>query len=117
MPNHVHGIIILHERTTPDGSRGTLQRAPTLEHFGKPTSNSIPTIVRLFKSATTKRINIARTMPGIAVWQRNYYEHIVRDEGSLNRIREYIETNPWQWAVDRENPDGNPRSTAEHWEV
>lgn len=116
MPNHVHGIIILHERTTPDG-RGTLQRAPTLEHFGKPTSNSIPTIVRLFKSATTKRINIARTMPGIAVWQRNYYEHIVRDEGSLNRIREYIETNPWQWAVDRENPDGNPRSTAEHWEV
>jgi REP element-mobilizing transposase RayT len=88
-----------------------------LERFGKPTSDSVPTIVRLFKSATTKRIYIARRMPSIAVWQRNYYEHIVRDESALDRIREYIETNPLQWAVVRENPQGHARSTAEQWEV
>jgi REP element-mobilizing transposase RayT len=75
MPNHFHGIIVLH----PDG-RGTLQRAPTLEQFGKPTSNTIPTIVRLFKSASTRRINEMRNTPGTPVWQRNYYEHVIRND-------------------------------------
>jgi len=98
MPNHIHSIIIL-----VDGGRGTLQRAPTAEQFGKPTSDSIPTIVRLFKSATTKRINELRNTPGIPIWQRNYYEHIIRSEESLNRIRQYILDNPARWAFDREN--------------
>ena len=115
MPNHIHGIIVL-----SDDGRGTLQRAPTdgaltdggppdrsptVERFGKPTSDSIPTIVRLFKSATTKRINEVRATPGVPVWQRNYYEHIVRDCGSMNRIRRYIVDNPAQWVHDDENPD------------
>jgi len=100
MPNHFHGIILLH----PDG-RGTLQRAPTVEQFGKPTSNTIPTIVRLFKSASTKRINEIRHTPGAAIWQRNYYEHIIRNDESLNRIREYIMTNPIRWEADEENPN------------
>ncbi len=39
------------------------------------------------------------------LWQRNYYEHIIRDEESLNRIREYIANNPLQWDLDRENPN------------
>ena len=86
--------------------RGTLQRAPTLEQFGKPTSDSIPTIVRLFKSAATKRINTMRKMPGTPLWQRNYYEHIIRDDADLCRIREYAETNPACWAEDTENPHG-----------
>ena len=101
MPNHIHGIIMI-----ADG-RGTLQRAPTTERFGQPTSNSIPTIIRLFKSVTTKRINEVRGRPGGAVWQRNYYEHIIRDEDDLCRIREYIVNNPLQWEVDRENPSTN----------
>ena len=99
MPNHIHGIIILH-----DDGRGTLQRAPTTEQFGKPTSNSIPTIVRLFKSVTTKHINEIRRTPGAPVWQRNYYEHIIRDSESMNRIQEYITQNPLRWHLDRENP-------------
>lgn len=114
MPNHIHGIIILGDghNAVNDGAtagRGTLQRAPTergsaVERFGRPTSDSIPTIVRLFKSATTKRINRLRGTPGAPVWQRNYYEHIVRDDESLGRIRQYILNNPAQWASDRENP-------------
>lgn len=108
MPNHFHGIIVLH----PDG-RGTLQHAstndecvPTVEKFSKPTSNTIPTIVRLFKSATTRCINVMCNIPGVKLWQRNYYEHIIRNDESLNRIREYIVNNPLQWALDRENPVG-----------
>jgi len=96
MPNHLHGIICIR--------RGTLQRAPTVERFGKPASDSLPTIVRLFKSATTKRVNILRNMPGTPVWQRNYYEHIIRDEDDLNRISQYIQDNVLQWVYDKENP-------------
>jgi len=98
MPNHIHGIIIVND---VDGCcRGTLQRAPTIEQFGKPTSDSIPTIIRLFKSATTKRINEYRNTPAVSVWQRNYYEHIIRNEIELNEIREYILYNPLNWETD-----------------
>ncbi len=111
MPNHVHGIIILIDNNGRDTlRRGTLQRAPTIkcpptiERFGKPTSDSIPTIVRLFKSATTRRINQRRGTRGIPVWQRNDYEHIIRNDKSMNRIRQYIAENPSRWHPDRENP-------------
>jgi putative transposase len=98
MPNHVHGIIVI------DG-RGTARRAPTCERFGQPTVGSIPTIVRAFKSACTKQINELRGTPGAKLWQRNYYEHVIRDEDDLNRIRQYILDNPARWAKDENNPD------------
>ncbi len=98
MPNHFHGIIFL--------CRGTSRRAPTRETFGKPTKDSIPTIIRLFKSSVTKRANEMRGTPGLPVWQRNYYEHVVRDGSDLDRIREYILENPTNWKVD----EGNPRN-------
>ncbi|MBN2099560.1 MAG: transposase [Dehalococcoidia bacterium] len=101
MPNHLHGIVVIHEQC-----RGTLQRAPTqTERFARPTSNSIPTIVRLFKSATTTRINVLRGAPGMPVWQRGYYEHVVRNEQELTAIRQYIQANPAQWDEDENNPD------------
>ena len=56
------------------------------------------------KSITTKRINQARHTPGAPVWQRNDYEHIVRDEDELQGIRVYIQANPVQWLSDYENP-------------
>jgi len=85
MPNHIHGIIVIDDgRGTLPRAQGTQQRAPTVERFGKPVSNSIPTIVRMFKSATTKKINEIRELPYTPVWQKNYYEHIIRDEDSLN---------------------------------
>ena len=45
-----------------------------------------------------------RKTPGLPVWHRNYYEHVIRDEADLNRIREYINGNPARWAEDEENP-------------
>jgi REP element-mobilizing transposase RayT len=73
MPNHIHGIIMIGERiNTSCGecvntscSRGTACRAPTIEHFGKPVSGSLSTIIRSFKSAVTKQINIIHNTPGI----------------------------------------------------
>ncbi len=94
MPNHLHGIIIVN-------CRSTLQRAPMYERYEKPMSNSIPTIVRLFKSSITQKINILRNTPGFPIWQRNYYEHIIRDEDDYLNISRYIENNPLKWELDK----------------
>jgi len=71
---------------------------------------SLPDVMHRFKTMTTKRYADGVKHSGWVpfsgrLWQRNYYEHIIRDEESLNRIREYIVNNPLQWALDRENPD------------
>ena len=65
---------------------------------------SLGAIVRAIKSATTKRINALRGTPAAPVWGRNYYEHIIRYETSLSRIRRYIAANPSRWAEDHEHP-------------
>jgi len=115
MPNHVHGIIIIDDinddRGETDGCRGTMHRAPTepnkttntiqtIEQFGKPTSNTIPTIIRGYKSSVTKQIKILNENPRLRIWQRNYYEHIIRDDQAYYRIREYIRNNPMKWIHD-----------------
>jgi REP element-mobilizing transposase RayT len=63
--------------------------------------------VRSFKSNTTRRINNIRRAAGAPVWQRNYYEHVVRDDADLARIRQYIRENPAKWADDPDNPVNN----------
>jgi putative transposase len=88
--------------------RGDQPIAPT-EQFGKPISGSLPTIVRSFKSAATKLINELRSTPRAPVWQRNYYEHVIRNEDDLNEIREYILSNPVKWDLDSENPQNMKR--------
>jgi len=75
-----------------------------MEQFGKPVSGSFPTFIRAFKSATTKRINQLRNTQGTQIWQRNYYEHVIRNENELRKLREYILNNPEKWEIDRENP-------------
>jgi REP element-mobilizing transposase RayT len=93
MPNHLHGIVVI------TNGKGTARRAPT-ERFGKPVADSIPTIMRAFKSASTKNINEIRNTPGTPVWQRNYYEHVIRDDEELKAIRQYILSNPANWTTD-----------------
>jgi REP element-mobilizing transposase RayT len=88
MPNHLHGIFIV----------GAIHESP-LQTFHSP-SQTIGAIVRGFKSATTKQINQMRKMIGFPIWQRNYYEHIIRNDDELNRIREYIINNPINWGDD-----------------
>jgi hypothetical protein len=86
-----------------------LRRTPTTivqnrEQFGQPVPDSIPTIIRSYKSAVTYRVNLIRNIGSVQVWQRNYYEHVLRNEAELNRIRQYILNKPLQWELDRENP-------------
>ena len=88
MPNHLHGVIVVH-------GRGGSRTAPT-----KPLGR----FIGAFKTVSTKRLNEIRGRGDRPLWQRNYYEHIVRNENELNKIREYITTNPQRRASDRENP-------------
>ena len=107
MPNHFHGIIHLcwgtARRAPADDRAPTGGRAHTMEQFGKPVAGSIPTIIRSFKSAVTKRINETRNTPGMPVWQRNFYEHIIRDDADHTRIEQYIADNPLTREKDEEN--------------
>ncbi len=100
MPNHVHGIIVLRAGIDDDADpvRAGLRPAPTT------TRRSLFEIVRAFKSFSARRINELRDTQGTPVWQRNYFEHIIRNEDELNRIRKYIIENPSRWAADEENP-------------
>jgi putative transposase len=101
MPNHMHGIIII-----TNDRRGAIYRAPTddanIERFGKPVKGSLPTIIRTYKAAVTRLIG--RELNETGIWQRNYYEHIIRNEQDLQNKTDYIESNPLLWDEDDENP-------------
>lgn len=86
MPNHVHGIIwIVDVGATDTVARKT---SPSLK------SRSLGAIVGQFKSRTTKRIRKERNSPDLSIWQRGYYDHIIRNENDLSLIRLYIQSNP-----------------------
>lgn len=96
MPNHAHGIIW--NRGNPIvGAERRSAPAPAQPHV---TTGSLGAIVRAYKSAVTYAVNAMRQTRGAVVWQRNYYEHIVRNDADLNRIRKYISENPLKWVED-----------------
>jgi REP element-mobilizing transposase RayT len=112
MPNHFHGIVLIQGRgdrlvapmsTIADCIQGRPPVAPTEDRPG-PKPKSISSFLAGFKSIVTKRINELRQTPGAPVWQRNYYEHIIRNETELNRISQYIISNPANWYNDENNP-------------
>jgi REP element-mobilizing transposase RayT len=106
MPNHVHGIIMIHESVGAYGNTpvGAYSRTPLLTFnpatFYSP-SRTIGAMVRGYKSAVTTRINQKRDTPRMPVWQRNYWEHIIRDEQDLSNAHAYILNNPAQWETDQ----------------
>ena len=110
MPNHIHGIIFFsHPLTIESDVVGAgLKPAPTRIVDSRPISKTkrqpLSEIVRAFKTFSARRINAYRNTAGSPVWQRNYYEHIIRNEDDLNRIRQYIIDNPRDWDRDQENP-------------
>jgi putative transposase len=121
MPNHLHGIIIIEQsiedvgatrRIEPTDLRsrgelnsptrndsGRIQYAPTKINLKSP-SHTLGAIVRGFKSSATKRLREISGNSDLKIWQRNYYEHIIRNEIDLQNIRQYITLNPLKWEID-----------------
>ena len=85
MPNHLHGIVIIVDN---DEKRKPLGQ-----------------LIGAFKTITTKRINLAQGTLGEMLWQRNFYERVIRNVQEMERAREYIVNNPMGWSLDKENPN------------
>jgi REP element-mobilizing transposase RayT len=117
MPNHLHGILVIASSIDGRQSVGAQFIAP-----GSPTTNAqasqaappavnrttasptLGSIVRAFKARVTVAVNHDQGTSGMPIWQRNYYEHIIRDTTDLDRIRRYIDGNPARWSDDPDNP-------------
>ena len=105
MPNHVHGILWL---LNDDSVDVRAQRRCALTH-PQVIPGALGASVRAYKSAVTYAINGAQKTRGAPVWQRNYYEHIIRSEADLNNIWAYIDNNPRKWDEDRLHPSARPK--------
>jgi REP element-mobilizing transposase RayT len=86
MPNHLHGLLVL----TPQEGQKT-----------KPLGQ----LIGAFKTVSTKLIHALPGLKDEVIWQRDFYERVIRSEEELNRARAYILQNPVKWSLDRENPD------------
>jgi len=103
MPNHVHGIIVLMDYDNIDNVGAGFKPAPT-ETPAPVKRHGLPEIVRAFKTFSSRHINQWRGTPGTPVWQRNYYEHIIRDSNEFNHIRQYTTYNAARWLEDENHP-------------
>ncbi|HWP60686.1 MAG TPA: transposase [Candidatus Acidoferrales bacterium] len=117
MPNHVHGIIVI--ATPPPVGAGLV---PAHDRATARVALSVGDVVGAFKSRVTVEYTRGAKTSGWPpfrghVWQRNYFEHIIRNEESLNRIRQYILDNPTRWAMDRENPAAVQPEAEDAWRI
>ena len=106
MPNHIHGIVVINAINDPNINVGA-QRECQRSGIAYRRPKSLSSFVAGFKCAATKAINIRRNAAGTPVWQRNYYDRIIRNEPSLQRIRHYIQNiqnNPLTWQDDPLHP-------------
>jgi REP element-mobilizing transposase RayT len=109
MPNHLHGIIALRQENRAETSSAPTNSTatPTLAH-----------VIQTFKSLTSAGVTRQLGRAG-RLWQRNYYEHIVRPGNALTAIQRYVWENPSRWQFDRENPQAilqaNP--ALEPWQI
>ena len=104
MPNHFHGIVIIENHVGANDNHHVRANGRSPLRM-KP--KSLSSLMSGFKSITTKKIDILRDSPGTPLWQRNYYEHIIRNPDAMDKIRQYIIHNPVSWQIDQLHPD-NP---------
>ena len=112
MPNHFHGIISWGISETRDPQPFVGARSPRPPENVKNRKSKVPLpslgkIMAYFKYQSTKHINQRHNTPGTRIWQRNYHDHIIRDDLDLQRLRQYMQNNPMKWELDQLHPD-NP---------
>ncbi|MFU8797209.1 MAG: transposase [Gammaproteobacteria bacterium] len=109
MPNHIHGILYITSTPTVGATHASpmmmcpsiylspnVENTTTYKNPRGPKRGSVAAIIGAYKSTVSRQ-------SGMSIWQRGYYEHIIRDENELNRTREYIINNPAQWGLDQDN--------------
>ena len=104
MPDHIHGILIIKNENVLNRDlfcRVMARHDPTPYHndipghkFGKPLAQSLSSVIGAYKSSVTREINRIRKLPGHTIWQRGFYDHIIRNKKELFAMRRYISNNP-----------------------
>jgi REP element-mobilizing transposase RayT len=126
MPNHIHGIIVFATRVSVGASLvGAQDVTPNRTIDNRATTRVAPTVgnvVGAYKSLVTVEYTRGVKTKGWPafhrrLWQRNFYEHIIRNEASLSHIRQYVLDNPARWAFDRENPLAVTPELEDIWQV
>jgi putative transposase len=103
MPNHFHAIVFI-DRETSSTASGRPPVAPTADSLLTGLAKkSLGSLVGGFKAACTRELKRLKSPSNIRLWQRNYFERIIRNEGELHAVREYIQNNPLNWQLDPEN--------------
>lgn len=102
MPNHVHGIVFIADIVGAKNFSPVWDNVEAAHNPIRSPSKTIGSVIRGFKIGVTKWFRENGVTGN--VWQRNYYEHVIRNDESLSRIRQYIHENPTRWAFDRDNP-------------
>ncbi len=105
MPNHFHAIIFITTFKTLEASNSSSPHNRSQGTAPSMKPKSLSSLVAGFKSATTASINTKRDAAGTPVWQRNYYENIIRNELALEKIRQYVQNNPISWEIDQLHPN------------
>jgi len=106
MPNHLHGILLIKYRAVESGARSQSSRVTaetSSRRIGAHVHGSIPTIVRSFKAITARRMREGIAGLALPIWQRGYYERVIRDQDEFQKTCAYIRLNPERWSSDEEN--------------
>jgi putative transposase len=115
MPNHLHGILVL------GGGQCKGEKARIRgDHKDRPYGTlpgTVGRIIQAFKSITTREYIVGVKQHGWRrfsgrLWLRNYFEHVIRDDDAISRVREYVLTNPARWELDREHPKADLNAKA-----
>jgi putative transposase len=101
MPDHLHGILAI--ENSSNGARPCVITTESNSPMPPRKPQSLGSFIAGFKSSVTKQINLMRCTPGQPVWQRNYYDRVIRNDRELDAIRLYIQANPQNWAENKEN--------------
>ena len=118
MPNHIHGILILNSLKTNVIEKSEGNDVAVGAGLRPARRNpSVSGIIRAFKTFSALKINSARGTTGRPVWQRNYFERVVRNGKEMENVQRYIFENPARWEFDRENPEAVEREKLELWET
>ena len=109
MPNHIHGIIRI---VQDEGAASGVARKEGARWGAASSAPTLGEIVRAFKSTSARAVNLLLSRAERALWQRNYFERVIRNDDGLGKIREYILTNPQRWASDGDNPEASVHDDA-----
>ena len=106
MPNHIHGILIINESMVGNAYMRSHQRNAFMHSLQDRTKMLLSKVIQQYKASVTRKINSSESSHHFA-WQKSFYDHVIRNDRSLDNLRQYIVNNPLKWELDIENGKGN----------